>query len=359
MSLLASLHSISPMAPVLPLEVIQQIAHYVCWGPESHSSTLFQPVKLGFSSQLALSSKAYRKIYLGRWFRSLILRSEGDWNYAQEIGIVGYVKILSIAAGALLLDTSIVDRFNLSSFPSIQTLFLDCHNDVECSKSSEQMQWSYKKIIPRLPPSLKSLVILNAHGPETQVVRQARAQCPGLEHLRLGRCTMFNQPGHCDFWQAFPHDHDAYFSSEGVEEYAKALGKELASLRRLKTLRLGIYLTNSKYLNTGQPGSPNPSPMDPMMHTTPTAPPSGKQAHVLVNQPNAAFVPVSMPPDIPIPLTSSRFQDRKDTFDLETSAAAILFDCHKGLESVGFNSYWSDDHLGWNIHQPKAKGSTT
>ncbi|KAF8599659.1 hypothetical protein BDV93DRAFT_546748 [Ceratobasidium sp. AG-I] len=56
---------------------------------------------------------------------------------------------------------------------------------------------------------------------------------------------MFNRSPACEFWASFPFDHDSYISIEGTEAYTHSLGQELAPLRHLKSLRLGVYLMPS------------------------------------------------------------------------------------------------------------------
>lgn len=339
------------MTKHLPSELTHEIVMYMVWNTPSHSSTLFEPVKRNFSHNFAMSSKGHREIYIREWFRSLTLTNVEDWIHAKKRGIANYVKILVLTEGALLSHKSVKDNFDLSNWQSIHTLFLDCHNDVGCSKTCGQNQWSYKRIMPRLPRSLKSLAILNGHGPDLQVIRQAITQCPDLEHLRLGRCTKYNRPDNCDFWKNFPKDHDSYFSNKGIDGYANALGSELAKLIHLKSIFVNVYLTDTKYLNAGQAELPTPTPIIPV---TPAPPPDEKQARLYDDQPIVSPVPEPVQPES-IPSISSQAQDRKDTTDSEISAANVIFDCHGDLENVAFISYWSEGHLGWTHYQPKVK----
>ncbi|KAF8602600.1 hypothetical protein BDV93DRAFT_607425 [Ceratobasidium sp. AG-I] len=345
------------MSKRLPSELILEIAKYLIWDTSSHPSTLFVPLKLKFSAEFAMISKGHREVYLREWFRSLTLKSVEDWNYAKEHGIANYARILFLTESALLSHKTVKGHFDLSDSQHIHTLFLDCHNDVGCSKSCGQTQWSYKRIMPRLPRGLKSLAILNGHGPDLQVIRHAITQCPDLEHLRLGRCTKYNRPDDCNFWQNFPKDHDSYFSNKGIDGYSKALGSELAKLIRLKSVFVNVYLTDTKYLNPDQPDPPAPAPTIPETSVIPMLALDNKQTHLHSDQPSFTLppAPVSETPERNIPLTSSESQDRKDTYDSENSAATVIFECHTGLESVAFISYWSEDHLGWTIYQPKVK----
>ncbi|KAG9080528.1 hypothetical protein FS749_007987 [Ceratobasidium sp. UAMH 11750] len=56
---------------------------------------------------------------------------------------------------------------------------------------------------------------------------------------------MFNRTPACRFWETFPFDHNSYISDEGTDAYTHSLGQELAPLRKLEALRLGVYLTPS------------------------------------------------------------------------------------------------------------------
>lgn len=105
--------------------------------------------------------------------------------------------------------------------------------------------FNYLQPVTAFPPSMTSLSVRAAHGSETPLLRNLGLQCPSLRTLRLGRCTMFEScrcgendggecgagswdghggqladGGECEFWGAFPFDHEIYFGSEGVEAYA-------------------------------------------------------------------------------------------------------------------------------------------
>jgi hypothetical protein len=75
---------------------------------------------------------------------------------------------------------------------------------------------------------------------------------------------MFNRSPACEFWGAFPLEHSSYISLEGTDDYAvslqvltpiiesyinyhpqHSLAQELAPLKQLATLRIGIYLAPS------------------------------------------------------------------------------------------------------------------
>ncbi|KAF8599658.1 hypothetical protein BDV93DRAFT_294798 [Ceratobasidium sp. AG-I] len=133
-------------------------------------------------------------------------------------------------------------RNALASFPHLRAISIDSHEDIRCDAAN---QFSYRNLVDFLPPSLRYLEIKHAHSPDINVISMIKKCCPELEHLWLGRCTMFNRVPACHFWKSFPFDHDSYISIEGTDAYTHSLGQELAPLRRLKTIRLGVYLMPS------------------------------------------------------------------------------------------------------------------
>lgn len=273
------------------------------------------------------------------WSRLLTLSEAKDWKIAMAYRLADHARIVTLKESALLNHASVKAQLDLSGFERIHTLTLDCHNDVGCSNSSgHKGQWSYKRIMPCLPKRLKSLIILNAHGPDLQVIQRAIQQCGDLESLSLGRCTKFNRPNGCDFWKQFPNDHDSYFSGKGIEGYAKALGSELRGLAKLKYIFVNVYLTDTRYLN--EPGDPSTvSPTTP----SPTTNNGSDEAHS--EAPSCPEAEQSQP-------ISAEMQDKKDTKEAENTAANLLFECHASLKAVGFISFWSPDHLGWSV-QPR------
>ncbi|KAB5589676.1 hypothetical protein CTheo_6877 [Ceratobasidium theobromae] len=130
----------------------------------------------------------------------------------------------------------------LSAFPHLYGATIDAHSDVH---RGDNHRFAYRDVIATLPPSLKRLEIIHAHGPDIRVISTVKKYCPHLEELRLGRCTMFNRVPACDFWASFPHDHDAYISSSETNSYSDSLGQELAPLKNLRSLRMGLYLSPS------------------------------------------------------------------------------------------------------------------
>jgi hypothetical protein len=227
------------MPLTLPSEIMLQILILAVWEPQVCPNALSAPVKHKFPSGFSSACKKYHEMLMNEWFYVLILHSAEDWTHALGAHISDYVRyvyaywfvclliilnlgrVLTLKEHALLTYASVKEYLDFSKIRRLHTITLDCHNDVGCSSSSGKSgQWSYKKVMPRLPRSLKSLIVLNAHGPDLQTIQQAVDQCPDLENLYLGRCTKFNRPNKCSFWQKFPNDHDSYFSIKGVEGYS-------------------------------------------------------------------------------------------------------------------------------------------
>ncbi|CAE6432367.1 hypothetical protein ACGC1H_000379 [Rhizoctonia solani] len=338
----------------MPTEVVLQIIQYSIWElSKCERTSRLELTKRKFQPGIANASKQYHEMYLLEWCRCLILREVKDWKFAVDHGFAPHVRILTLEEGALPSHAAVKANLDFSSYGFIHTLTLNCHKDVGCSASLNKGQWSYKKIVPNLPKNLKSLVILNAHGPDLQVIQKATKQCKGLESLTLGRCTKFNQPGYCEFWRNFPNDHDSYFSGKGVDGYANALGTELQGLPHLKAIFVNVYLTDTKYLNETNsttissvqvPQSPAPSTTNLVTATTKRS--SNDQTQMSIQAPLGSN---PAQPDH----REVKSKDQKDTEEAEESAAGILFDCHPALQIVGFISYWSKEHLGWSVQERK------
>ena len=125
-------------------------------------------------------------------------------------------------------------------FPNLHTAIIDAHNDFVLHArnlaNDPQSIGHYRLVAPQLPSTLRQLWITNAHGPDVRVIQNACAQCPELEDLWIERCTLFSprllpspedgihtndhEDSECHFWSNFPNDHDAYFASIGVADYA-------------------------------------------------------------------------------------------------------------------------------------------
>ncbi|CAE6439832.1 unnamed protein product [Rhizoctonia solani] len=340
------------MPKVIPPELVSLIAEFLVWTHKLCERTSQSVLaKNEFEKGMAGVNKAYRAIYMHEWFRSMTLHKVEDWDTAKDLDLAGHIRVLTLKENALPSYALVKVHLDFSRFDFIHTLTLDCHNDVGQSASlGIKGQWSYKKIVPALPRKLKSLTILNAHGPDLQIIQKAIKQCIDLESLTLGRCTKFNRPTGCEFWGHFPNDHDSYFSGQGVEGYANALGTELQGLPKLKYIFVNVYLTDTKYLNeTSSVAAPTEEPQPQPPPTTELVTVTSKRA------PNA-----QVQAHLPLPVNSNPAQperrevkskDQKDTEEAEKKAADLLFGCHSSLQIVGFISYWSEDHLGWSVYE--------
>ncbi|CUA67854.1 hypothetical protein RSOLAG22IIIB_03285 [Rhizoctonia solani] len=346
------------MFKTLPTEVILQIIQECIWYLRKCERTFQLELAKGkFHAGIANANKQYHAIYMLEWCRALTLLKVEDWKFAVNHGFAPYVRALTLDEGALPSHTA-VKHLDFSGYEFIHTLTLNCHKDVGRSASlSMKEQWSYKKIIPNLPRNLKSLIVLNAHGPDLQVIQKATKQCKALESLTLGRCTKYNRPHCCEFWQNFPNDHDSYFSGKGVDGYANALGTELQGLPHLKSIFVNVYLTDTKYLNeTNSTAAPSVQiPQSPTPVTTDIVTVTSKRSS---NGQTPA--PIQGPPNSgagqPEP-REVKSKDQKDTEEAEQTAADILFNCHPALQTVGFVSYWSEKHLGWSVRERKGENT--
>ncbi|KAJ1307455.1 hypothetical protein OPQ81_001555 [Rhizoctonia solani] len=172
-----------------------------------------------------------------RWLQVISVKNEYDWDVITEhIELVREIRCF---------DGTLIDprqQHTLSKMRHLHTATIDAHSDVW---HDEHNRFSYRNVLSALPPSLKRLEIEHAHGPDIKIISLVKKYCPELEELILGRCTMFNRSPACDFWVSFPHDHDAYMSNTGTDAYAHSLANELAPLKHLRSLRVGLYFVPS------------------------------------------------------------------------------------------------------------------
>ncbi|KAG8701407.1 hypothetical protein FRC08_004094 [Ceratobasidium sp. 394] len=173
---------------------------------------------------------------LVRWSQVLTVRTVGDWPTV--VSYSRWVREIRCLDGVLI---GCSNKRILSEFSHLYALSIDAHSDVTHTGD----QFAYLKTFTFLPSSLVRLEITNAHSPDINIIAIVKRDCPRLEELRLGRCTLFNRSPACDFWRSFPHEHNSYISVSGTEEYAASLAGELAPLRHLNHLRMGIYLISS------------------------------------------------------------------------------------------------------------------
>ncbi|CAE6422395.1 unnamed protein product [Rhizoctonia solani] len=258
----------------LPVEIIALIVDeaatpITCGALIPLDATSFQPLvaaKPSFEAIRGLSRTNHwiRYRVLSRWFTTMVIREENDWDMAVKLDICTHVLELRVLSKALA--ESVADDVFMR-FQNLHTAIIDAHNDFVPHErnpaNSSQSVGYYRMVAPQLPSTLRRLWLTNAHGPDVRVIQNACAQCPQLEDLWIERCTLFSprllldQGGNsqvtsiegydkcnrCDFWRIFPDDHDAYFASVGVRDYASSLAAELRPLKHLKRLHMGLYLT--------------------------------------------------------------------------------------------------------------------
>ncbi|KEP53897.1 putative F-box-like domain protein [Rhizoctonia solani 123E] len=172
-----------------------------------------------------------------RWVSVLIIRESQDWKVAFKVSHL--IRELVCLDGTILPSESSI----LAQFPRLRAVCVDSHEDVRAATGVHR--FAYRDVFSCLPPTVRHIEIKHAHGPDVNVISCVKRDCPDLESLWLGRCTMFNRVPSCNFWDSFPHEHDSYISSEGTDGYAHSLGVELSPLRNLRSVRLGIYLVPS------------------------------------------------------------------------------------------------------------------
>ncbi|KAF8681318.1 hypothetical protein RHS04_02952 [Rhizoctonia solani] len=247
----------------LPVEIIALIideaARPIMRGPLIPlDSTSLQPLvaaKPSFESIRGLSgtNRWIRHRTLSRWFSTMVIRKEDDWNMAARLHISthillfhGTMFIIAPAFGTPLLGYTITRYFShflllsepftsnaslfgrgeagpannplfdnyrelrvLSAaltesvaddvfmrFPNLHTVIIDAHNDfvprAPTPANISQSIGHYRLVAPQLPSTLRRLWLTNAHGPDVRVIQNACIQCPQLEDLRIERCTLFS-----------------------------------------------------------------------------------------------------------------------------------------------------------------------
>ncbi|QRV89409.1 hypothetical protein RhiJN_17427 [Ceratobasidium sp. AG-Ba] len=239
-----NLTTLSPPIPLLPSELVDYIASFLFEAhPPTDESASICCVKPRWSDVKGFASASHdlRRMGLSRWVSILIIRTPGDWEVAKKYS--QWIRELDCGDGVLVdprQPTAL--RTILTHFQHLYAVSIDAHSDVF---RDGQNQFAYRDLFRALPPSLRRLEITRAHGPDVRVISTVKSCCPGLEELRLGRCTMFNCFPACDFWESFPFDHDSYMSDQDSGAYARSLSKELSPLQFLRSLRLGLYLIPS------------------------------------------------------------------------------------------------------------------
>ncbi|KAG8709648.1 hypothetical protein FRC09_000550 [Ceratobasidium sp. 395] len=223
----------------LPIEVVESIANFLFElrqpGPNRGGAALICCVKPQWADVAGFmeASPEFHRIGYNRWVPVVTIRHPNDWRILTPVRHL--VRELRCADGVLI---GAFHQAELNKFDQLYALSIDAHSDVTYKFG----HFAYQDILPSLPASLRRLEITRAHGPDVKIIATVKEYCPELEELRLGRCTVFNSPEVCKFWRAFPLDHDSYMSIEDIASYAHSLAQELAPLRFLQALRLGLYL---------------------------------------------------------------------------------------------------------------------
>ncbi|KAF8599671.1 hypothetical protein BDV93DRAFT_609111 [Ceratobasidium sp. AG-I] len=228
--------------PRLSVELIERIADFLFE---------LQPPKLDSAGQCELlstkvpwhgvygfmsASMDLHKMGYMRWIQSVIVKTSADWDVLlPDAALISELQIW---------DQALTRRHKraLLNFPNLCAVTIDAHSDITHNAGH---QFAYRDLVTAFPPSLRRLEVIHAHGPDIKVIATVKKYCPLLEHMRLGRCTIFNRPDPCDFWSSFPFDHNSYISIEGTEEYAHSLAQELAPLKNIRSLRMGLYFVPS------------------------------------------------------------------------------------------------------------------
>ncbi|KAF8688992.1 hypothetical protein RHS03_09210, partial [Rhizoctonia solani] len=342
-------------SPEFPYELINLIADFLFeLKPSSHSGNVeneticcVKPEWRHVAGFMNASRKLHR-IGLERWIGVLIIRTTLDLEIAASFS--HYIRELIFEVSQFLpLDNSVWSRF-----PKLRAISIDCHEDVQQVPGAHR--FAYRNVLVTLPQTLKHLEVRHAHGPDASIIACAKRYCPKLESLWLGRCTAFNRIPACHFWMAFPFEHNCYFSCEGSDSYAHSLADELASLRNLKSLRLGIYLMPSAAMLAhrcfhvyGQPAPPqinwqtaltltSPDTVDPQPQPQPPPPPTPPQVSDLI-----ALLHQE-------PEEKNCERCREESFDLSrsatTSANRILKKGVPSLERIEWMDWFTPKHLG-------------
>ncbi|KAG8722003.1 hypothetical protein FRC09_007001 [Ceratobasidium sp. 395] len=281
-----------------PLELPAELWHRIVEHVVGSSDGVIQEGRLtlrkrGISALLGLAttSKLLRVIVLEHWARDINLLHHEDSNYLGEIGRSYAANLLHSVRRAVCVDSYMIYQAPSNTFEAftfLEELVLDGHSDINFSSpaghptswgaatpidtsedltgamlSGSEMTYntanlqleptplrmSYRKLKVKLPQKLRTLRIYNSHVPDVQFIHKVARECPELRSLTLSRCTIFTRTN-CGFWQRLPRsESDSYFSNQGVETYAVAVGKELSKIPKLQEIQIGIYLTPHEAIN--------------------------------------------------------------------------------------------------------------
>ncbi|QRV88112.1 hypothetical protein RhiJN_16130 [Ceratobasidium sp. AG-Ba] len=317
---------------------------------------------------VASSSKYYRDLLVGHWFFVLVVVQPSDWDLVRDPTWLGFiqphVRIIISAEGALTssprfrTDTEILGRFE-----DLTSVSVDYHNDFLRTGG----QFPYYQLVRELPKSLERLEILNAHGPDEQIINLVARCCPDLVELRLGRCTMFSNRD-CVWWKAHPADHDAYMADRGVEAYAGAVGNLIKAVPRLRVLHIGVYLTPIEAVWAHRVDH---RPLHPMFDSMRHENPEGVHNHlhqVALAMANGEDpdppINYNYPPlarkeiwEAPCALCDQRFKHPAEQAEMRT--AAVIAARGWSLRKVSFASFTSPGRVGDSAWQVVPKDGIT
>ncbi|CAE6456203.1 unnamed protein product [Rhizoctonia solani] len=302
------------------------------------------------SASVELHRMGYR-----RWIQVISVKTKEDWSVIQDnIQLVREIHCFD----GVLLDPKHQDI--LSKIPRLYAATIDAHSDVWHDAHN---RFAYRDVLSTLPPSLKRLEIQHAHGPDIKIISLVKRDCPKLEELILGRCTMFNRSPACDFWVSFPHDHDAYMSITGTDSYAYSLANELAPLKHLRSLRVGLYFVPSNIVLAHRLYHRRGLPAPETIHW---------QSAIPLAELPANPMPQELPPNIDLATTTQlvsllhrcdeesntefkcmRCFETTDTAgkEAEKSASSILRECVPTLLSIEWMGWLTPCHLGTNSYR--------
>ncbi|KAG9083727.1 hypothetical protein FS749_005778 [Ceratobasidium sp. UAMH 11750] len=227
------------------------------------------------------SCHMYHEAVQREWYRILYIHQQDDWKMVEALGIARHVRELRVLSSALA--TGVRGDVFLQ-FSGLHTAFIDAHNDFEVNSdpasaglpsNSAALPGQCRLVAPYLPSSLRRLWVTNVHGPDIFIIETLISCCPQLQELSISRCTLFSprlrpsnaKDAQCTFWARFPADHNSYFASEEIEDYATVLSEVLRQLRQLRSLHMGLYLTPHEAISVHlrehhKPKDENDSPWD-------------------------------------------------------------------------------------------------
>ncbi|CAE7059347.1 unnamed protein product [Rhizoctonia solani] len=335
----------------LPDELLQKIAAHVVFTPGIYLGSAFISAKPRWATIAGLANASHdaRSVALRAWFRVLVLKDKEDWGVASKFSIITLsVRELYVHATALG-PTTAADA--LLTFPALRAAHINAHNDVTFDIYEG---YKYYTLLPTVPKGLKRLALTHAHAPDGERL-EALAQINGeLEELRLGRCTLFDCATQgCSYWPAFPHDHDAYFSDEGAVEYATSIAQDLAPIKNLRVIHLGVYLTPHVALSTHQhQHSHVPVFSPPITATIPNLgsllhPPPPHHLHLLQHPHHRA--PLHSPTLWSTACEACQTEFGPATEIAERAASSALGNLVPGLEEISWAGYFERSGQGVSV----------